>query len=640
MAIYRNISVPVPPEAYVRKKQGIVYVVREHVYLPDKRYNENKTTDIGRINSPDGKTMNPNDNYAELYPAQFNEAAKGKSAPAIRRVGLFACTAAITRDNGLYQALIDACGPEDANFLLDFAMYSIQTKSNVARDFDVLMSENVLFSRKNYSDSWISDFFKNKLSIDSVESFKENWIQRCISNGKNKVWLCVDGTNNDCSSENTELAEKGKAKSKKNVNIYSLMYAVDANDGTPVYYQLDRGGKADAKAFLRLEETIRSYGMEIEGVILDRGFCEKGIFNLVIERKYKYVIMMTENLCGFKTALAGYGKTIRNNADYLVAPGIFACTSVGRVFKDYPHDSYITLVFDTVNGSERILTYSQKILRETEACQAVLDSGKNIPENDHFDYVDITEDGAGYSIRPDVQKEMDKKGFSALACSEKDYSAKKILETYDLRDASEKQFSVLKTQLGFHTARAHSTEGIEGRHLAAFIAGIIRNEFFLKCKSCGYDLTRALKELHLLVLHRVPDNHYMMVHNENKRQLNLLEKCSLSEEDFEYIAQQESRHMNGEIYDQIIQLPSKREPVQKTGPGRRKGSKNKKTKAAAEPAVKRRPGRPKGSKNKKNIENQEETPEPVKKTRGRPKGSRDKTPRTRRWKKKPETAER
>lgn len=198
----------------------------------------------------------------------------------------------------------------------------------------------------------------------------------------------------------------------------------------------------------------------------------------------------------------------------------------------------------------------------------------------------------------------------------------------------------MKSQLGFHTARAHSTEGIEGRHLAAFIAGIIRNEFFLKCKSCGYDLTRALKELHLLVLHRVPDNHYMMVHNENKRQLNLLEKCSLSEEDFEYIAQQESRHMNGEIYDQIIQLPSKREPVQKTGPGRRKGSKNKKTKAAAEPAVKRRPGRPKGSKNKKNIENQEETPEPVKKTRGRPKGSRDKTPRTRRWKKKPETAER
>ena len=65
-------------------------------------------------------------------------------------------------------------------------------------------------------------------------------------------------------------------------------------------------------------------------------------------------------------------------------------------------------------------------------------------------YLEIAEADGRKEVRfryDDWQRDMDRKGFYAIASSD-DLSAAEIHNLYGLRDASEKQFCMLKSQLG------------------------------------------------------------------------------------------------------------------------------------------------------------------------------------------------
>ena len=123
------------------------------------------------------------------------------------------------------------------------------------------MSNQILYSGKAYSDSSYSDLFERGLTKDQILAFKKKWAMQCKKDGVDGVWLCIDGSNDDCESEGVELAEKGHAKSKRNVEIVSFTYAVTPG-GKPVTFDVYRGGLVDAKemqaAIEMLSETKES----------------------------------------------------------------------------------------------------------------------------------------------------------------------------------------------------------------------------------------------------------------------------------------------------------------------------------------------------------------------------------------------
>lgn len=46
----------------------------------------------------------------------------------------------------------------------------------------------------------------------------------------------------------SDLAAKGKAKSRKNADIVSFIWAVNAEDGTPVTFFVNNGSTVDSKS--------------------------------------------------------------------------------------------------------------------------------------------------------------------------------------------------------------------------------------------------------------------------------------------------------------------------------------------------------------------------------------------------------
>ena len=181
----------------------------------------------------------------------------------------------------------------------------------------------------------------------------------------------------------------------------------------------------------------------------------------------------------------------------------------------------------------------------------------------------------------------------------------------------------MKSQLGYDTTRVHTTEGIESKFAICFVASIIRSEICRSCKKLGYDSNRMIREIDRVALVLMTDGLYASVNNLSTRQKDLLAEYGVLPEHFKAFADDVNRRRINPINSQVHQLPGQGEPakkrrgrppkkkldeelipVPKRGPGRPKGSKNKKTlekeakQQSAELVPKRKPGRPKGSKNK------------------------------------------
>lgn len=185
-----------------------------------------------------------------------------------------------------------------------------------------------------------------------------------------------------------------------------------------------------------------------------------------------------------------------------------------------------------------------------------------------------------------MQESVDTKGFSSIATSI-EMNANIVDNIYSMRKASEKQYFIFKSQLGYD------------------IVSIIRNELENKCIEVKKDTNVVMREMCQLVITQYPEKGYLMIHTENKRQIEFLRILNVIPDDLNEIAKQENQRLASKINYQIHSLP-KREKINKKGPGRPKGSKNLKMREKKK-KIKRKISRPKGLKNKKNVDNQGKT---------------------------------
>ena len=608
MRIDYNAIVPIPEEAnHPRKAGGRVFLVTRKNYIVDKQYNSDQRISLGK--SISDTEMHPNDNYKILYPDEFNKHVPyAKQLPDVTKIiGPYACFLAIGQHIELYPVLVNSFGPQNANMIMDYAMYSILTHSNVAKDFESTMQKHMVFSKKVYSDSWLSDFFRSKLTDEQGRLFIENWILHCKNVGISSAWICIDGSNDDCEATNMFEAEPGHDKSGNNGPIVSYMWAVSSIDGTPITYRPYRGSRVDSVALKELVVYLKEFGIKTEGVILDRGFWNIEDVKCLREAGLDFIIMMKGGH-GFDQMLETHGQELRGENVRLMLnrSGSYGIVENVRAFKNSDEQLYVALMYSNIRAAKATNKLTDKVKASiAEACERIRQGQPYTIDNAIKQYVTITRHRGRKKDTVEIneaalQQTIDKQGFAALAMS-KDLTAQQADDIYSLRQQSEKQYAAFKTQLGYHVLRVYTTDSWHSKFSCGFIAGIIRNEFVNRCIHAGVDANLALKELDFISMTRVKDTLYVYVRLMSSIAKRVLSEHGLIEQDMSLIADAENERINGELLHPVHQLPQ-REAV-KRGPGRPKGSKNKaKKNTSSEP--KRKPGRPKGSKNKSSTDNQ------------------------------------
>lgn len=528
MAVYRHIVVDIPKERVTveRQKDGkpsIIKYVLEAPYDRDKGYARPKRTTIGYQCIGSTTTMHPTTQYADVFPALWETASKQRIKPAVKRIGMFTACQAINANIGIKDILDNVYGTDLSNSIMDYAIYSVIHHTSEASSFSTKMRNEMLYSKAPLSDSSYSRIFEEKMTKELDILLRRRWALQCRDDGVEEVWLCIDGSNDDCESRGVEIAEKGHAKSRKNINIVSFTYAVAAN-GKPVTYDVYRGGLVDAKAMRAVVNFLVECGIRVKGVILDRGYCDAGAMKYLENEKIPYVIMVKGAPEGYRQVAEEYGKKIKMDAKYLIPHTfLFACQQKVQLFKSYAHEDWLTLFFDYRNGSGRITALLKKLYAEMSRLEEGIRKG-DVPEVDsrYKKLLSISERKEGENTLKEVvldtselQPLIDEKGLYGILSSA-EMPPVEIHKLYVARSSSETQYRQVKTQLGYGKVRVHFTSGVRARFAVGFVSSVLRYEIEQAAKGLNRNANQMIQELEMTEAQKINDV-YTYSHVENER---------------------------------------------------------------------------------------------------------------------------
>ena len=623
---YEKKEIPIPDGGHVNRHDGAV-----RIYLdPTVQRRKSATMIIGKATS--ATTMHPNDNFRQRYPSLW-EKYYGESTPAhVLHYGMYLTALSAGWNTGVYESLHDAVGPQYGNALMDWAMFSILSRTNVASSFPEVMADQVVFSRQRYDDDAFSELFREKISPEDAERFKDKWLESVKQRdaGITEAWIAIDGSNADCDMSGGDLPAVGKAKSRRDGPVVGYMYAVDSRNGLPLTFEVFSGNIPDPKALQRMRNRLLRFGVRARGTILDRIFCDRASIATVESLGWDWVVMLKKDNAAHLQMMARAGEIRWNLAHVISSRGVFGIKGSAPLFRGSEKESCVCLFYDGGNGTDRSLRLIEKVFEAEEDIRRQVARGELPPvvPPGMSKYLSVKESAGGWVTERNLgawQADLDAKGYYSIASST-EMEAAAMHSTYYLRDTCEKAYSVMGSQLGSDVTRVHSDRAILARHLATFVAQIIRSVFVQHCRVLKMDAARMIKEMDRLHISLVDSGNYACVHDESVRQRKLLGAMGLSvTEDLETVTADINRRNSEAIVSQIHRMPEKTNPNE----ARPRGRKAKKLKdiaegrrpAEEEPKPKGMRGRPKGSKNKTSSPKTETVANEQKRGPGRPKGS-------------------
>ena len=535
MALHKDHKISIPDGAHINGDKR-VFVFNKVAGQPVRK---SKRTYIGT--ATDDGFMYPNDNFYFIFPKQ-NQEAVGEEFNIPKYTldyGLYATTLAIADQSNLYSLLRIAFGDENANALLDYAMFSIKTKSNSNLNFDEAMKDQVNFSYKQHDDPWYEKLFSQTIKDDQILDFLNKWLKQCKKKDRaRKVWICVDGSISDCILDSAELA----TNEHKHTNIVSYIYAIDAKTSMPLTYDLYQGSKMDSLTFNNMISDLKAHNIEISGVILDSEFCLEEVINLLKSLKLDYVIKLKPNVLGYTYMLNKYGAKIKWNVKYSTGKSFFATTEEHPIFENSNSNEpdYISFYFDAVSDPKRINSLNNKIVSCIEDVSNCIQQNKPyIISEDLTKYISVVTDQDGNKTvqcnYEQWQNDVDHNDFFAIASS-MHLNANEMFDIYQLCNASKVQYSWSKDQIGIDAMRSNLKTSVKNNFLTCFIASIIRTYIDKSCKALELSSSQMIHSLEKLKLYLLPSKNYVFVDQISSIQKKFFNEFNLSNENFEYIA--------------------------------------------------------------------------------------------------------
>lgn len=523
MSVYRNIIVDIPKGHVTIEKQSngkpaLIKYVLEAPYDREKGYAKPKRTTIGHQCAGSTTTMHPTSQFAQVFPSLWEKVSKERVKPALKRIGMFSACQAINSMTGIKDILDNVYGVDHADALMDYAMYSIIHHTDEASAFTSRMRNELTYAKEPLSDSYYSRLFEEGMPKDLELLFRRRWALQCREDGTDTVWLCIDGSNDDCHSKGVEIAEKGHAKSGKNTNIVSFTYAITP-EGKPVTYDVYRGGLVDAKAMKAVIDFLRECGIGVSGVILDRGYCNAAAIRYLVKHEIAYVIMVKGEPEGYGKMLQECAHKIKMNADYLIPHTyLFGCQQPVQLFKSYARQDYLTLFFDYRNGSDRVTALLKKLYEEMSRLEDCIRKGGQPAVDSRYSSLLTISGGKDQRVEiitAKLQSMIDEKGLYGIVTS-LEMTPLEVHGLYVSRSTSEIQYRTVKTQLGYGVVRVHYTAGVRARFAAGFIASILRYEIEKSAKELGRNANQIVRELEQVEAQKL-NGTYTYTHVENER---------------------------------------------------------------------------------------------------------------------------
>lgn len=243
----------------------------------------------------------------------------------------------------------------------------------------------------------------------------------------------------------------------------------------------------------------------------------------LIKRGLAYVIMVKGHPEGYTRMVWEHEAGIKMNAEHLIPHTyLFGYQEPVQLFKSFAHEDYLTLFFDYQNGSERITTLLKNLYKEMDQMEEKLRKGE-VPAIDsrykRFLYIkeeDLDDRSVGHVCinTEELQAALDEKGLYGIVTSST-MTPEEVHGLYTFRSASETQYMLIKSELGYGKIRVQYTSGVRAKFTVGFIAFIIRYEMECSAKAMGQNVNRIIQELEKIEAQKI-NNIYTQKQNVSK----------------------------------------------------------------------------------------------------------------------------
>lgn len=478
------VSIPKGTKIYKQNNNYYIYHVIESIYIKNKRYTTEKRTCIGK--KYDDTRMYPNDNYFKYYssPEEFIEELPEFSD--CIKIGTMTVFDSIMNELGISN-MIDFITTEYSNLYKDLIYYYTFGLNTVSQYYKYFIREHFCYSKKIYSDSQISRILK-QLTDDNISNFLTSWNSK---QEKENILIDFDGSNLNCSNEESDLSEYGHAKVDEGLPQINLSYAINHNSGLPLFYELYPGSITDMSETKIMIDKAKNYGYSENNItfILDRGMFSKNNLDYLESKGFKYIIMAKISIDIINNSIIANMSKIKNQYScYIANHNIYGMTLERDIFKD-KKVKYLHIYYDDEKATIERKVISQNLAFYEESLKKVLCEKKKISElKPYKKYFIFEEDTEGYikSYKPNnlvIQKEIEMCGFFAIVTKEK-LDASYVIDEYRKRDIVEKTFRDIKSYIGLNRFRVHSDISIKTKTFLTFISSIIKAN--LKNKLADY----------------------------------------------------------------------------------------------------------------------------------------------------------
>ena len=562
------------PSGTVVRKDGRVYLNTRHYYVAGEGeksgYRTHDKICIGVVSEEVGAhKMYANTAYIRRYiPDMLPERPRQDDSIV---VGPYAVVRTLSESSGITEKLANTFGSEDTQLILDLATYMLVEESAVFQHFPHWARRHVLFSETIRSDSYISKFLTDSISIPQINQFKKEWARANIGDGN--VYVCYDSTNVNSQAEGVFLVQRGHAKDDPNLEQVNTDYMIRQSDGLPLTFMEFPGSVADiaqASEMIRfLEHITGTPGQKIHPtVVCDRGYISEENVDLMDKCGVNFLLMLRSNLNDCVTLLKAHCSDVKSNyANYFRDFDEYGYTVSGHLFKKgsarYFHIiwnpalecSHRKALFCKIDSMRNVLMNDVKrSSRHTEAewkkyqryFQLTLEEAGTLPfctkrrkTGDTTTKAFVLKSFEENQER--IHEQLDMCGFYILVTS-KEMSALDARMAYAKRDCVEKMFRALKSSLGMDKLGVFSDQSIHGKSLIWFIAAILHSLLFQRLSNLRtndrkhYTVPASVDLIDEITADRSLDTGcYERRYKLIKRQIDILSSCGIEQSEIDSI---------------------------------------------------------------------------------------------------------
>ena len=565
---------PIPPNCTVNQKTGYVLANVTNEYISKSQsskrgYSSHLKLGIGYAVEPKNwknhRYMYANNNYFIYFnKAHLPEAPRKNDNISI---GLHVVIDQLCKESSLESILIQIFGVFDARLILDLASYMISEETAKFQHFPHWAKGEMLFSACIRSDTFISTFLKERLTVSKINQFKNIWAESNIGNGN--IYVCYDSTNVNCQADGVYLVQKGYAKDDTSLNQVNTDYVVRQADGLPLTFMQFPGSIVDiaqAPEMIRFFSQLGEHVVKNLTIICDRGYISERNIDELDKYGINFLIMLRRDMSCCTRVLEKYAAQVKKNCNYIPEYDEFGLVVREKLFghRKEPERNIVIIWNQQLEASHRSMLYAileskrkeldTAIKRQTQYSKQELEVKFSfftlsiIPAGT----IEVKKRGRGYAGRTEnvqayiieryeennerIDKALSHCGFRIMASSG-DTTASESRVAYSKRDCVEKVFRSLKTSMGMDVIGVTCDDSIHGKSLIWFVAAIIHSLLFLKLASLRnrdrkkYTVPAVVRTLNEITADRdLSTNKYIRRYQLDKQQKAIINVCSISEE--------------------------------------------------------------------------------------------------------------